>query len=417
MAVDLSLFNQGSFRFRNDDGSETTATWRQALNTNDSWRVTTGLRIRFTMIEQGGGQSTSKTFTLYYSKNAGAYTAVGASTPIQFSLSSNFANNDNTTQQISSGGTYVATNLGMQETTGGITNTVPVSNQFEAEWCLIIDAAQVSNGDTFDLRVYKTSSPVNTYTQTPRITVSTTIAKFAATTTWVCPTGVTSLTTVECWGASGGSGSGTAGLAGGGSGGGAYSGTPSYAVTPGNSYTVTVGTGGAAGVSGGSGSSASGDTWFDSTSGVLAKPGGRGLGSGFGAGTGGASGSGVGTNKYSGGNGAVGSGGAGGGGGGSAGSTGAGGNASGATGGTAGSGTGGGAGGTGASSGSNNATVGSPNGAGSGAGDETVSIGKVGADGAVWLTYSNPAGAGKVFGTALLNGIGTGGPFFINPLG
>lgn len=392
MSVDLSLFNQLEFRFRNDDGSQTTATWRQALNTNDSWRVTTGLRVRFTMLELGGGGSTSKTFTLYYSKNSGSYTAVGASTPIQFSLSSNFANNDNTTQQISVGGTYVATNLGMQETTGGITNTVPASNQFEAEWCLIIDAAQVADGDTFDLRVYKTSSPVNTYTQTPRITVSTTIAKFAATTTWVCPTGVTSLTTVECYGGGGSGGTGDSGsLVGGtGGGGGAYSSSTSYSVTPGSSYTVTVGTGGAQKGPSLANGSAGGDSWFESTSGVLAK-GGSGGGYTSSTGTGGASGSGVGGTKYSGGNGTSNYGvGGGSGGGGGAGNANSGSNSSvsPSTGGTGGSANGG-NGGDGSTL-VGRAPAGSTFGGGGGGGDYINLLSGAGADGAVWLTYSNP---------------------------
>lgn len=40
------VLEQEGFRFRNDDGSETTATWRQAQDTNDSVAVSTTLRLR-----------------------------------------------------------------------------------------------------------------------------------------------------------------------------------------------------------------------------------------------------------------------------------------------------------------------------------------------------------------------------------
>lgn len=115
----------------------------------------------------------------------------------------------------------------------------------------------------------------------------------AGTTSWVAPTGVTSVD-VECWGAGGGGGSQSQNRIKGG-GGGAYSKKLSIAVTPGNSYTVVVGSGGAAGVGNNSQGGTGGDTYFIDISTVLAKGGvGGGPAGALAGGTGGLSASGVG---------------------------------------------------------------------------------------------------------------------------
>ncbi|MEE9302598.1 MAG: hypothetical protein V3U84_02325, partial [Thiotrichaceae bacterium] len=65
-------FNQTSFRFRNDDGSETAATWIDIADNDISWRPgTTNLRIRFEIQETAGG-SGNEDFNFQYDKNAAA---------------------------------------------------------------------------------------------------------------------------------------------------------------------------------------------------------------------------------------------------------------------------------------------------------------------------------------------------------
>jgi Big-like domain-containing protein len=109
---------------------------------------------------------------------------------------------------------------------------------------------------------------------------------FTASGTWTCPASVT-IVTVECWGGGGAGGSaqttssGTASTstAGGGGAGGAYAKKASISVTSGNGYTVTVGAAGIAPAlpptDGAHGDG--GDSWFSSTSTVLAKGGGGGI--------------------------------------------------------------------------------------------------------------------------------------------
>lgn len=116
--------------------------------------------------------------------------------------------------------------------------------------------------------------------------------------TWVCPAGVTSVL-VECVAA--GSGGGFSGLTGGsGGGGGAYA-ASTLTVVPGNSYTITVGKGGSGGIqSSQTSATAGGDSWFGSTTTVLAKAGTVGASNNGAQGTGGQASACVGTTKVSG---------------------------------------------------------------------------------------------------------------------
>ena len=172
---------------------------------------------------------------------------------------------------------------------------------------------------------------------------------FTSSGTWTAPAGVTEVT-VEVWGAGGGSPACSGnGVVTGGGGGGAYS-RDTLSVTPEANYSYVVGTG--------SDGNTGGDTYWVSTSTVMAKGGQVGGASGGTGGAGGAAASGAGDVRYSGGSGASG-------GGGGAGSTGNGQNASGTTGGGATS-EHGGAGGDGVNSGTGTGQNGSVYGGGGG---------------------------------------------------
>lgn len=165
-------FTQRNFRFRDDDGNETGATWREDEDTNDSIDVDTNFRLRFLVTSETASWA-GKTFNLYYSLNSGSYAAVTGSTPVQFAASGNFSDGDDTTSQMSnsSGQPYVSDNNGMKQDAGGVTNDGSQDDMFEAEWCLLIDSAQVSNGDTIDFRLYDGTTAISAYSVTPRLTV------------------------------------------------------------------------------------------------------------------------------------------------------------------------------------------------------------------------------------------------------
>ncbi len=213
------------------------------------------------------------------------------------------------------------------------------------------------------------------------------------TSTWTCPSGVTTIT-VQTWGGGGGGG-GVATLANspasGGGAGGSYNSTV-YNVVPGTSYIVTIGAGGTGGANTGASGGTGGNSSFDGTNIIaVGGPGGTGATTAIGApgGIGTTAGNTAGIN-FAGGNGAAGTiSTIGGGGGGGAGNTNAGGNAVGSTAGTGGA-TGGGNGATGVS----NATGGAGNApGGGGAGTRrtnTNRAGGAGGAGQVILSYTNP---------------------------
>lgn len=166
-------FTQVTARARNDDGSESAATWKAAQGTDVTIAVDANFRYRFRIDETAARSWTSLTWNLYYSLNGGAYTAVGAATPIQFALSGNFVDGDDTTTQLTGGtGTFVTNNNGMKETTGGAVNTGAAGDLFEVEFCLKMDSGQLANNNTIALRIYNGTSAIATYTYTPTITVS-----------------------------------------------------------------------------------------------------------------------------------------------------------------------------------------------------------------------------------------------------
>lgn len=162
-------FQQVAYRLRNDDGSETAATWIAAKNTDASVAQDVSFRCRFHIYATSGWGA--KTFNLYYSLNGAAYAAVTDSTPVQFAASSHFDDGDDCTAQIGVTN-FLADNNGMKEAAGGVANTGAFQiDQFETEWCLLIDSEQTEVGDTIALRIYDGTSAIAAYSATPLITV------------------------------------------------------------------------------------------------------------------------------------------------------------------------------------------------------------------------------------------------------
>ena len=164
-------FDQDSFRARNDNGSESAATWKASANTNWTQDVDENVRIRFLVQETDGDSVTDKTFQLEYKLNSGSWTNVtGTSSVVRSSATSYVADGANTTRQISSG-TFVTPNAGFDEADGQVGGTsldFSGSDEVELEFCLQIRSADVANDDTIQLRI----KGLSTYTNTPTLTVS-----------------------------------------------------------------------------------------------------------------------------------------------------------------------------------------------------------------------------------------------------
>jgi len=166
-------FTQITFRLRNDNGTETTATWKQAQNTNATINVDENFRVRFRMDETNSRSWSNQSWTLQYQKNGtGGYAAVTDSTPVKIVASSNFGNDEDCTTQLTGGtGTFVTDNNGMKDQYNACVNSGSAGYLFETEWSLQLDSAQMANGDYVDIRVTH-ASYVITYTNTPRATAS-----------------------------------------------------------------------------------------------------------------------------------------------------------------------------------------------------------------------------------------------------
>jgi hypothetical protein len=168
---------QAGFRLRNDDGSETTATWKAAQNTNVNIAADLRFRVRFLMQNAGITASNNVVAQLEYTLNGGASTNVtGASTVVRSSASPNVTDAANITQQLTGGtGTFQGL-TGFDEAdgaAGGASLDIAASGCFEVEYSIVIRSADVTSGDTIGLRVTAAGTDfTGTYAQVPAIVVT-----------------------------------------------------------------------------------------------------------------------------------------------------------------------------------------------------------------------------------------------------
>lgn len=173
MTVDKPItpsIDQQSFRGRNDNGTETTATWKANANVNWSQNVDENFRVRFLLQEDNGGVESNFTAQLQYNLNSGGWNNVtGASNVVRASASPNVTDGADCTQQIGSG-TFITNNDGFDEVdgaSGGANLDFAGSDEVEVEFCVQIRSADVANNDTVQLRI----AGADTWTNTPSITV------------------------------------------------------------------------------------------------------------------------------------------------------------------------------------------------------------------------------------------------------
>ncbi len=145
-----------AYRGRNDDGNESTATWRRAQNVPWIQTKDVNLRVRFLHQKTDAGALNNLDIQLQYSHNGGAFTAVTAtSNVVRSSASANLADAANLTQQLTGGtGTFQGA-TGFDEVNGicgGSSMDIAGSGNFETEFCVQVRSADVANGDTIVLR-------------------------------------------------------------------------------------------------------------------------------------------------------------------------------------------------------------------------------------------------------------------------
>lgn len=162
MEVDYTpaTIEQEGFRFRDDDGSETTATWLANQDTNITRAKSTNTRLRL-LLNATGNPDTRKYYLYYKLSTDGTYIPVptSGSGPITLSASSNItASGEATTALLTapagkSTSDFVAGRMQDDENPAD-TIDITTDDYTELEWSLIANAA-ATNGDIYQFRTYK----------------------------------------------------------------------------------------------------------------------------------------------------------------------------------------------------------------------------------------------------------------------
>lgn len=170
-----AAWNQKTFRGRNDDGNETTATWKAAQGADFSQLKDTNFRIRFEVQETAACAKNNVVWRLQYNRNGAGWNDVTAtSSVVRASASPNLADAANLTNQLTLGtGTFQGA-TGFDEVNGdagGASMDLAASGHAEAEYCVQIRSADVASGDTIQLRITDSGTAFAAYDDTPTITV------------------------------------------------------------------------------------------------------------------------------------------------------------------------------------------------------------------------------------------------------
>lgn len=167
LAHQQAAFDQAGFAFRNDDGSETGASYiadpdpALALDQNITLTIESGsgdndYRLRFIISETGGGTSNNESYTLEWELNqSGTWNTLDTTTTnaVYGSATANYAQGDDTTQQLSSG-TFVTDNNGCTESANSTTSqSFGANNDSEVEFMLTTRESSVSDGDIIRFRL------------------------------------------------------------------------------------------------------------------------------------------------------------------------------------------------------------------------------------------------------------------------
>jgi len=172
----FTVQNHGRIRSDTNTPNGGTPTWQTTQDQAAAltWLTNTTFRIRFVLSNTGSGATNNGSYQIFVSKNGGSYTQVTTS-------SSNVRNADASTvadaQSISTGNFLLTAGSGTAQAgeydeNGTTTLTLTNGNYTELEFGLTIVAADVAHGNTLDFRVYVNGAAIDTYSYTPRITVS-----------------------------------------------------------------------------------------------------------------------------------------------------------------------------------------------------------------------------------------------------
>lgn len=180
--------SQLHYRWRDDNGDETTAAWREAEDTGDPSGSTVSLnpdenvRIRFSVGNLGAGLASGYIYRIEYATSTGSCTAgIGAWTTIpsndtghwRTASSTGYANGDSTTAQFSNSESYTFTAGRMVEDPSATTSAISLSeNQYTEIEYAIKATANANTAGTYCFRVTNNGSELDIYDNYPVITLA-----------------------------------------------------------------------------------------------------------------------------------------------------------------------------------------------------------------------------------------------------
>ncbi|MEW6061492.1 MAG: LamG-like jellyroll fold domain-containing protein, partial [Bacteroidota bacterium] len=145
---------QGNFRWRNDDGSESAATWRKSQSTNDTLTGINNIRLRVELYNSDPSNSNfGAVVALFYSTDNSTFTQMttdGSVNHWKLNTSDNFVNGDATTNQLTTSYTFAGGN--MYESSNTFTATLGPSSSKEYELC-ISPTQNAVNGTTYYFKI------------------------------------------------------------------------------------------------------------------------------------------------------------------------------------------------------------------------------------------------------------------------
>jgi hypothetical protein len=156
MAVNL---HTNHFRFGVDELAESTHGWYANEDTDPSQGtipLDTVFLLRFNVQETGGTAAANVDNTFEFQINGGGYTALTTtSVGPRAVAAAALTNGGNCTKRLSGTGTFETTAAGQTEdgTSGGTANDIAASGCSETECGIIIDSADVVDGDVIDFRL------------------------------------------------------------------------------------------------------------------------------------------------------------------------------------------------------------------------------------------------------------------------
>lgn len=176
-ATGTPTFVQEHYRWRNDDGSETAATWKADADTAISGVVRgQNIRLRFAVANTGTAASGFAARLEYATNTSGPWTPVGTAsdgtTPFEMKATSGYVGGEPTTMQLTGSGTFGAGLVVESPSNTSLNTSIAAANFSNYEFCLAPTAKAMGN-TTYYFRVSNNSTTYTlTYNQYATLTMA-----------------------------------------------------------------------------------------------------------------------------------------------------------------------------------------------------------------------------------------------------